>query len=272
MIRKEIMKAQSSLMANRSGFWSNANLATTLCDDRSLTTLVSMVVLLTLTSVTSCRRKPQADEETRVSSDDIKIGYSSLDKQMEEIGKFSHLILQEKQTDNPDAILKEIMEHAGLRNIKVYLEELLQKPSGKSSPNPRVLFERIRQMQALDDSGASEFIQKLKDEKNVDGLCVALYGLRTRSLEARAADALAELGDRNAVHILTIRLFHAGCTSSGGIGVQATKKRVRWSLIKALESCTDLTFPDYDASPDATFQAVKRCEDWLAKNASTRSE
>ncbi len=234
--------------------------------------LVLVTGLLALSVLMSCKRRPPgqqtARDKTPPSTPDIEIGYPSLEKQKERLKKFSHLLLQQSPTDDPDAILHQIMEHVGLRNIERHLEELSQHPSFKTNPSVPVLLGRITQMKALDHAAASDFVREAKEHHKVDTLCVALYGLRSWELQAQAAEALGSLADTSAVRILAIRLFHAGSTSSGGVETRALKKQLRRSLATALERCTGLDFADYDASEARTPEVVKRCEQWLAEKNS----
>lgn len=217
-------------------------------------------------STLGCKRQPEHPEERGVSWRDITVGYPDLEEQKRRIEKYSNLFDQERATDKPDETIRKMIEDVPLEHIEMHLQELAEKSSAQGRPNIGILLDRIKKLRGFDERGASQFIRKAKEERNVNGLSVSLFGLRTEDLRAKAADALAGLKDPNAVRLLTIGLYQAAGLHSGGSEGQVMREQFRRSLARALVSCTGLDFSEYDASSEmATLKVVKECQDWLEK-------
>jgi len=213
-----------------------------------------------------CKRKPESDEKGPVSIEDIKIGYPDVEGQKQRMDGFMGIVEQAKRLENPDETLRCLVEEVPFGYIAGRLEVMSQKASADSKPNIAILLERIREIRSLRGDKASVFIKKLKEEKDVNGLCVSLAGLRTEPMQAKAADALASLEDPTATKVLAIQLVGAGGAALGGAEAQIDREQLRRSLVEALASCTDLDFSGYDPSSRfGSLKVVKQCEDWLER-------
>jgi hypothetical protein len=229
-------------------------------------TVVAAVACAMVAVTVGCKREPERPEERGVSWRDITVGYPGLEEQKRRIEKYSDLIDQEAATEKPDETIRKMMEDVPLEHIEMHLQQLAEESWAQGRPNIRILLDRIKKIRGFDERRASEFIRKAKEERNVNGLSVSLFGLRTEDLRAKAADTLAELKDPNAARLLTISLYQAAGLHSGGSEGQVMREQFRSSLATALASCTGLDFSDYDPSSEtATLEMVKECEDWLEK-------
>jgi len=200
-----------------------------------------------------------------IAFEDIKIGYPDIEGQKIELQKFNDIIDAKSATEKPDEVLRQIVEHVPFEYIQTHLQELSQNTSPEDKPNIFILLERISEMRNLDYDDVSEFIEKAKENRNVEKLNVALFGLRTETQQTKAAEALMSLKKPESVRLLTMRLFNAAGYPKGGSEDLIYRKELRRSLVRALGSCTSLDFSNYDASEAATLEVVKHCEDWLMK-------
>ena len=221
----------------------------------------AMVLMMGL--IGSCKQKKNSQQNQSITWKDISIGYPGIDVQRERLEKFSEIFNRESVFEKSDGILKQLILEVPLKSVRRYLEQLGKEPSAKTKPNIPILLARISEIQSIDENEVSQFIQKNKETHNVDALCISLSGLKTESMRTKAADALASLGDSNAVPILNFSLYYAAGLHSGGTESQLSRQQYRRSLTGALASCTGLDFSDYDASEAATLKVLKRCQDWL---------
>ena len=160
-------------------------------------------------------------------------------------------------------------EHVSYSYIEVLLEELSKTTSAKDKPNISVFLKIIKETKNLDEPNAMEFIQKAKENHYADKLCIALYGLHNEGLNAKAADALASLKNPESVTLLAMRLLLAAVMYGrvGGSQEEFITGELCKSLVKALESCTGLSFPNYNPENEQeTLRIVKHCRDWLEKH------
>jgi hypothetical protein len=226
--------------------------------------VLAMVLIAVLVATTSsCKKEPTAWEK-RVRWDDLKILYT--DEQKKDIEKFSDVINSERRIENPDQMLRQMMDEASLSYIRTHLEELSEKPSAKDKPNIHILLDRIEKMRSLVGAEVAEFIREAKENGNTDGLCVALWGLGGGAPNhAKVAEALGSLGDPSAVRVLAVRLAMASVEGPGGVQYDSVRRQLCRVLVPALESCTGLDFSDYDGTEAGGLRVVKRCEEWLEK-------
>ena len=220
------------------------------------------VILLSI-PMSSCKRKTEDQEAVPISIEDIRIGYPVVATQEQRMEKFSQVIQQSTPVESANEVLKRMIEQIPLEYVAKQLNSMTQEPSTTEKPNIEILLERIREVQSLDEQSAYGSIGKLKADKNVDGLCVSLAGLRTEPMRASAAEALSFLGDPAATKVLTIQLLNVSGMHEGGSEGQVMREHFRRSLVHALAKCTGLDFSDYDASEAATLKVLKRCQDWL---------
>ena len=233
-----------------------------------LCTVILLPIFTILLTTESCKEKGRntgTKERTAVAFEDIEIGYPDIEGQKKEMQKFSYVIDANNAIEKPDGVLRQITENVPLVFIETHLKELLQKTTPKDRPNISILLGRINEMSNMNDANASEFIDKAKENRNVDKLSVSLFGLRTETQQAKAANALASIKKPEAVRLLTMRLFNAAGFYKGGLEAKLIQEQLRQSLVKALGSCTGLDFSDYDASETATLEIIKRCEEWLTE-------
>jgi hypothetical protein len=230
-----------------------------------LSVLLVAVIFVGLRS-SSCKREPASQQRGPVSVDDIKIGYPPVAEQERRMGKFWALLEGSTRLADADETLRRMVEQVPLEYVASQLEAVGQRGSVLSKPNIGLLLGRINEVRNLHQTGASGYVDKLTQDRNVNGLCVSLCGFRTESMQVKAADALASLRDPNAVRVLSIRMFGAAAMPVGGSEAQVTREEFRCSLARALASCTGLDFSKYDESSEtATLEVVKECQDWLEK-------
>jgi len=229
-------------------------------------TLLAVTFVIFL-EISGCKQEPESSEKGSVSIEDIKIGYPDIESQKQRMDGFLGIVEQGKRLGNPDETLRCMVEEVPLNYIAGRLEVMSQEASADSKPNIAILLERIREIRSLRGDKASVFIKKLKEEKDVNALCISLSGLRTEAAQAKAADALASIGDSKAAKVLTIQLVGASGMAMGGAEGRILREQLRRSLVGALASCTGLYFSDYDPSNEsASLKVVKQCEDWLEKH------
>jgi len=235
-----------------------------------LPTAIPLLMLTTLLATGSCRQKDKSSEKVEkgpVSSQDIGIGYADIEHQKQELQRFANIIQAETATEEPDRLLRQMVEHVSLQYIQEYLQELSRNASVKDKPNVSILLERINEMRNADDAHASQLTEKAIADGNFEKLEVALFGLRTETRQAKAADGLASLGKPESVRLLTMRLLQSASAYTGGSESRFYREQLRRSLVKALGSCTGLDFSGYEPASDTeTLAIVKRCQDWLEKN------
>jgi len=238
----------------------------------SIKMFLCIVILLPmfaiLLTIGSCKQKNKNEAnagKNSVSFEDIKIGYPDIEGQKKEMQKFSDIIDSKSTIEKPNEILRQMTEHVPLVFIETHLKDLSQKNTLKDRPNIFILLDQINDMQTINEPNTSEFIEKATENRNTDKLSVALFGLRTETQQAKAAEALASIGNSESVRLLTMRLLNAYGYPKGGSEDLIYRKELRRSLVKALGNCTGLDFSNYDASEAATLEIVKQCEDWLMK-------
>lgn len=236
--------------------------------------LMCIIILLSMLLLTeSCKKRDNTYEKTDINEvtwEDVKtIDYPNEQRQKEVFDEFKHIIESTTIVENPDKILRQMTENISLYYIQELLQKLSQTTSVKEKPNISAFLQILNEMKNLDEANAIIFIDKAKENSNSDMLCIALYGLHNESQQARAADALAIIKKPESVSLLTKRLLMAGVMlgSMGGTESQYITSNLCRSLVKALESCTGLSFPDYNPeNKQETLVIAKRCQEWLEEH------
>lgn len=200
--------------------------------------------------------------------DNVKdIGYPDIKSQEVEFEKFGNIIDSKNASDDPDKILRQMVEKVPFQFIETRMKELSQSVSSENKPNVSIFLKQINEMHSVNESDTGEYIEKARENGEVDKLSISLFGLRTETQQTKAAEALSSLGKPESVRILIKRLFNAASMYSGGSESKYYREGLRRSLVKALGSCTGLDFSNYEpSSEEATYTVIKKCKDWLEKN------
>ncbi len=236
--------------------------------------LLSIIMLFLMLFLTeSCKQKEKINQNTEtqtVTWEELKdFGFAEKGVQDKEFDKYKDIIESKNLVEKPERVLRQMSEHVSFYYIEGLLEEISKTTSAKDKPNISVFLKIIKEMKNLDDPNAIEFIEKAKENRNADKLCISLYGLRNELQQAKAADALASLKNPESVTLLAMRLLFAAVMYLNAMGSQgeAITGNLCKSLVKALESCTGFSFPDYNpANEQETLRIVKSCRDWLEKH------
>ena len=138
---------------------------------------VTFVVFL---ETSGCKREPEGSEKRPVSLEDVKSRYPDVEGRKQRMDGFLGIVEQAKRLENPDETLRCMVEEVPFRYIAGRLEVMSQEASADSKPNIAILLERIREIRSLRGNKASAFIKKLKEEKDVNALCISLSGLGTK--------------------------------------------------------------------------------------------
>jgi len=179
------------------------------------------------------------------------------------MAKLLAVVKQSPPLEQADETLRGMAQEVPLEYVRKQLEASTEEGSPSSMANIGLLLRRINMIKSLDQDGAFAHVEQLKDDRNVDALCVSLCGFRTEAMQAKAAQALGYLGDPKAVRILAIQTLGAAAMPLGGTEGRLSREELRGSLVEALASCTGLDFSEYDVSEAATLKVVKRCQDRL---------
>jgi len=235
--------------------------------NRYLAALLLVVAFAMCVETISCKREPGSEQRSAVSYADIKIGYPPIAEQERRMGKFRPVLEQSTPLERPYEGLRRMVEEVPLQYVASRLESMGRATSAAGKPNVHLLLGKIEEVRNLyEDATFAVYVDKLREMGDVDGLCVAMCGCRTEPMRAKAADALACLGDPKAVKVLAIQALGTACLAPGGTEGRILREQLRRSLVKALSSCTGLHFSGYDGSEAATLEVVKRCQDWLEES------
>jgi hypothetical protein len=235
--------------------------------------IMSILFFVMIVSSINCKQKNnnyKTTKDEKVTWEDVKFfDYPDIEAQKKDFEKFNDIFESQTSVENPDKVLRQMAERTSVNYIRDYLQELSRTISVKEKPNISVFLKIIIEMKDLDDPNAIKFIEKAKANRNADKLCLALYELHDELQQAKAADALATLKKAESVKVLTMRLLLAGgmLGRMGGVEGQYITGNLCKSLVKAIESCTGLSFPNYNPENETeTLAIAKRCQEWLEKH------
>lgn len=190
-----------------------------------------------------------------------------------ELERFS-ASLRKTRIERRDDLLRQMLEQAPADAVRNYLKDLREKDRA-ASRNASSLLARLAEIGRLNETTAPDFLQKASEGRDVDAICISLFVPRNDPLEALAADTLRDLADPRAVKSLAIRLQLAMCVVAGGAEPQMMREELRWSLVRALSSCTGIEIPktlrtgelgDSREVCDGIFEFLQKCKVWLVAN------
>ena len=220
----------------------------------------------------------RAGAATGPSNDILVFPYPGNRRGQAELERFS-ASLRKTRIERPDDLLRQMLEQAPPDAVRNYLKDLREKDRA-ASRNASSLLARLAEIGRLDETTAPGFLQKASAGRDVDAICISLFVRRTESLEALAVDTLRHLADPRAVKSLAIRLQWAMCAVDGGAEPQMMREQLRWSLVRALSSCTGIEIPKrlrtgelgdsrgvYDREvSDGIAEFLQKCKVWLVGN------
>jgi len=217
----------------------------------------------------------RAGAATGPSNDILVFPYPGNRRGQAELQRFS-ASLRKTRIERPDDLLRQMLEQAPPEAVRNYLKDLREKDRA-ASRNASSLLARLAEIGRLNETTPRDFLQKASKGRDVDAICIALFVRRTESLQVLAADTLRDLADPRAVKSLAIHLQYACCAVNGGAESQMMREQLRWSLVRALSSCTGIEIPktlrrvelgysrgvfDREAY-DGLAEFLQKCKAWL---------
>lgn len=237
------------------------------CTITVLCFLIVAATSLVLAVTGGCKKRQISVGDAKkdsVSSGETQIGYSDINHQKVKFQEFRAELDSRIVSKEPYGLLRQMMEKVPLQYVEGQLTELSRGVSPQDKPNVFLLLERIGEMRNLDDPAMSTFVQRAKDEGNIEKLNVAIFGLPTEKQQAEAAEALASLGKAESVRLLTVRLYNAAASYAGGSEAKISREQLRRSIVVAIGACTGMDVSNYDpASAEQTDAVVNRAKEWL---------